>query len=162
MTLTCRERLYANSQKFCKRNGLRSHGNPRFWQLTPIAGDWQSFNFAGLVRRSGATSNPRDGLAGGIAPTTLVRVEGLEPPRFWRQNLNLVRLPVPPHPHRQTEPDCQALHASAGASISKQAGDAKRNSASRKLATVFSFHEHALRFDKLFCSNMELVGDFGS
>jgi hypothetical protein len=32
----------------------------------------------------------------------LVRVEGLEPPRFWRQNLNLVRLPIPPHPQRLT------------------------------------------------------------
>ena len=29
----------------------------------------------------------------------LVRVKGLEPPRQRRQNLNLVRLPVPPHPH---------------------------------------------------------------
>jgi hypothetical protein len=29
----------------------------------------------------------------------LVRVKGLEPPRHRRQNLNLVRLPIPPHPH---------------------------------------------------------------
>ena len=29
----------------------------------------------------------------------MVRVKGLEPPRQRRQNLNLVRLPVPPHPH---------------------------------------------------------------
>ncbi len=30
---------------------------------------------------------------------TMVRVKGLEPPRHRRQNLNLVRLPIPPHPH---------------------------------------------------------------
>ena len=29
----------------------------------------------------------------------VVRVKGLEPPRHRRQNLNLVRLPIPPHPH---------------------------------------------------------------
>ena len=29
----------------------------------------------------------------------VVRVKGLEPPRQRRQNLNLVRLPIPPHPH---------------------------------------------------------------
>ena len=29
----------------------------------------------------------------------MVRVKGLEPPRHRRQNLNLVRLPIPPHPH---------------------------------------------------------------
>ena len=29
----------------------------------------------------------------------LVRVKGLEPPRQRRQNLNLVRLRIPPHPH---------------------------------------------------------------
>ena len=28
-----------------------------------------------------------------------MRVKGLEPPRHKRQNLNLVRLPIPPHPH---------------------------------------------------------------
>ena len=31
----------------------------------------------------------------------MVRMKGLEPPRLSRQILNLVRLPVPPHPHIQ-------------------------------------------------------------
>jgi hypothetical protein len=31
--------------------------------------------------------------------SAMVRVKGLEPPRQRRQNLNLVRLPIPPHPH---------------------------------------------------------------
>ena len=35
-----------------------------------------------MVRASGARSNPRDGLAGGIAQTKMVRLEGLEPPRL--------------------------------------------------------------------------------
>ena len=29
----------------------------------------------------------------------MVRLEGLEPPRRRRQNLNLVRLPISPQPH---------------------------------------------------------------
>ena len=33
----------------------------------------------------------------------VVRVKGLEPPRHRRQNLNLVRLPIPPHPHISTD-----------------------------------------------------------
>ncbi len=36
----------------------------------------------------------------------LVRVKGLEPPRQRRQNLNLVRLPIPPHPHAHKAPLC--------------------------------------------------------
>jgi hypothetical protein len=31
----------------------------------------------------------------------VVRVKGLEPPRQRRQNLNLVRLPIPPHPQHR-------------------------------------------------------------
>ena len=36
-----------------------------------------------------------------IIDITMVRVEGLEPPRTRRQILSLVRLPIPPHPHME-------------------------------------------------------------
>ncbi len=46
----------------------------------------------------------------------MVRVKGLEPPRHRRQNLNLVRLPIPPHPHETAFASLRDLLANLRAS----------------------------------------------
>ena len=54
---------------------------------------------------------------GWLPHETMVRVKGLEPPRQRRQNLNLVRLPIPPHPHEPSGLDAVLPnHAPAGES----------------------------------------------
>ena len=56
----------------------------------------------------------------------VVRVKGLEPPRQRRQNLNLVRLPIPPHPHERPSSNRAGRREGGGAIWAFRRGAARR------------------------------------
>ena len=53
-----------------------------------------SFSYRFLDRK-----NPESAMLISTSGKNLLRMTGLEPARRKHQNLNLARLPIPPHPH---------------------------------------------------------------